>query len=464
MIVKEAINDNKNKKSIIVVIAMVLILAIGLFVGYKKSFSKKNLFAKNINKEYKKLERIFDDNDLNIKTNKPVLITSDFKFNIDVDGKLLNDEQTEEILDELNKLGISSQIGIDTKNAEALVRLKALYDDESILGIGGYFKNNSLFLELKDLFDKYIEIPIETTGTLSTGSNSINLGDINKEDVKYLLSKTKDIILDNLDEDDFKKSNTELKVNGKKVKVSKLSYEISEKTAYELYKNVMISMSKDSKYIKVLSKLSGEKEKNIKEGFENSVKMFELMGKSDFDNKTIATLSVYTKGVSGLSFEVGEGKEKFEVSYYYNDDYKVIAIKQNNKDLVNIKYGDNKIKVVINTDNGKMSLDINKEVKGKTTTYNYVLETEDAKIKGKVIKEVIKENKDGSGESKLSFEFSTIGVKLELSGNVKVEYKDKLKMPDTSDSIKAEDLEDGLQEIFEGLSDSELGSLLEIFA
>ena len=129
--------NKKNMKGIIVLVASVLVLAFGLYYGYKKFLSPKSQFIKAVNKEYKKVEKYIDDFTIDNSDSKPVLVTSDLNFNLNVDDSLLSDDSSKTILSELNKLGLKSQIGIDSKNMEALVKFNALYDNKSLLNMNG---------------------------------------------------------------------------------------------------------------------------------------------------------------------------------------------------------------------------------------------------------------------------------------------------------------------------------------
>lgn len=454
----------KNMKGIIALVAIVLVLAGGLYFGYKKFFSPKSIFIKSVNKEYKKLEKYIDNFTLDNKEEKPILITSDLNFDINVDDSLLNDSSSKKIISEINKLGLKSQFGVDSKNMEVLIKLNALYDNKSLLNINGYYTDNSLFIELKDLYNKYIEVPVETTGMFDTSSMSMQ--DIDKDDLKYLLSKTKDMILNNLNEKDFKKSSDKVMINGKEVKATKLTYSFSEKSSYELAKGALNSMSKDSKYIKILAKMTGSKEDEIKEGLQAASAMMGMADSSELDKTTIGTLSVYTKGVSGISFEVvDEESGKTEMAFYHKDDDKVFTVSENGKDILNISINDKNVKVVIDNEGQEIKLNVTKEEKDKTIVYDYTLETEDTKIKGKLTEEIIKQNEDGTGEYKITSEASSMGVSIKLSGNLKIEFKDKLSIPNTSNSINYEDLdeEDSEEILSKLLQNNVLASLIQNF-
>ena len=430
----------KDIKLIAIIIAAVLILISGIYLGYKKFFSPKAIFIKSVNKEYKKIEKLIDSS-FGFESDKPVLVTNNLKINFDVDDSLTSDSSIKNTISEFNKLGLNSQIGIDSKNMEALVKLNALYDNKSLLNINGYLINNSVFVELKDLYDKYIEMPVETTNSISQ-NNSLNLKDLDKEDIKYLMSKTKDAILNNLNEKDFKKSSSKVKVDGKEVRVKKISYKLSEKSLYEMANGALDSLSSDSKYIKILAKMTGAKEEEIKTGLAAASTMMGLADSKDLDKTTIGTISIYIKGVEGISFEIENEKYgNSGISYYYNKNNKVINMTNNGGTLLDANINDKKASIIIN-DLGeeKLKLNVTKEEKDKNKIYNYILETADTKLKGKLVIETIKKNDDGTGEYKISSQASTMGIDFKLASNLKIEYKDKLNIPNISNSVKYEEL------------------------
>ena len=297
-------------------------------------------------------------------------------------------------------------------------------------------------------------------------ANSISLKNVTKDDLKYLVSKTKDAILNNLNEKDFKKSTDKVKINGKEVKVTKLTYSFSEKTTYELAKGALNSISNDSKFIKILAKISGTKEDEIKQSLQASAQMFGLVDTKELDKTTTAKLSVYTKGVSGISLEaIDEESGKTEIAYYHNDDNYVFNVSENDKNIVTINVNDKNINALIDSEGEKIKLNINKEEKDKTIVYNYTLETDDSKIKGKLTEEIIKKNDDGTGEFKITSEASTMGVSAKITGNLKIEFKDKLELPNTKNSIKYDEIpEEDSNEISNKLAqNSVLVSLIEKF-
>ena len=431
----------KNMKGIIALVAIVLVLAGGLYFGYKKFFSPKSIFIKSVNKEYKKLEKYIDNFTLDNKEEKPILITSDLNFDINVDDSLLNDSSSKKIISEINKLGLKSQFGVDSKNMEVLIKLNALYDNKSLLNINGYYIDNSLFIELKDLYDKYIEVPVETTGMFDTSSMSMQ--DIDKDDLKYLLSKTKDMILNNLNEKDFKKSSDKVMINGKEVKATKLTYSFSEKSSYELAKGALNSMSKDSKYIKILAKLTEEKESAVKSNLKESIKSLkEVVKEGKLDKKVNVKFGILVKGITkkyvGFIFETVDGAK---LVYYENGKNKEIRLSKENQDLIRVSTKDTKTVITLVSEGQEFDITVEKSIKGKKTIYDWDLSVKGAALNGKIIIDKVKENKDGTGETKITVEASMMGlITFKVEGDLKAEYVDKLPMPDTTNSIKAENI------------------------
>ena len=97
--------------------------------------------------------------------------------------------------------------------------------------------------------------------------------------------------------------------------------------------------------------------------------------------------------------------------------------------------------VELTSDGETVSLDVLKKEKDKKTTYSYTLTAAGTSISGDVIVEMIKENKDGSYEAKISSSASVMGmVTVTISGTSKAEYSDNLDLPNVSNSVDYEEL------------------------
>lgn len=468
-VVEETTNEQtkvvkqNNKKGLLAVIGIIVVLVGILYFAYTKLFNPKNMFIKSINKGYAEFEEKIDEYTIDNKESKPIMISNDINVKLDVDKSLI-DENTKSIIDEINKINIKNEIGYDQKNKTMLLTLDALYDKEDLLNVGAYAKDEKMYFELKNLFDKYIEVPLEDYEQYFE-TNSYNL---DKEELKYLLSKTKDAVLNNLNSKDFKKSSEKITVNKKELKVTKITYSFSEKSASVLAKSALEDLKKDSKYIKILSKLMEMDEKEVREKIDESIKNIKT---KDLDTKKVLELSVFVKGISrenaGYELRINDEDDSYTLTYYKNKEEKEIKVNQGKESIVNATVKDDKATIKMTAEDQEVTLTIKKSEKKNVTTYNYDLEATGSKISGKLEQEKIKENKDGTGEYKTTLQASMMGlVTFEISDNIKIEYKDKIKIPDTKNSISYEELsEEDMNSITTKLYENEaLMSLMQKFS
>jgi len=429
-----------NKGPFIIIALVIAALAAIVYFAYTNLGNPKKMFTRSINKGYKEVENFIDDA-FKGDIKKAMVLNNDLKVNIKMDDSLMNDD-TKGIIEEINKIKLETEIGYDQKNKQMLMILGALYDNKSLINAGAYAKDEKMYFELKDLFDKYIEVPMEDYDSYFEQSS------IDVDDVKYILSKTKDAFINNLDEKNFKKSKATIKVDGKNVKATKITYALSEEKTKKLTKDALSTLVKDSKYIEALAALSGMDKKEIKGSIEEMIDQLEEEIKSkELDTEDVISFVVYTKGFMAdtVGYEIVikdvESKETGVISYYKGktkDELKVVA---QGKELMNATISDKKFVFEVPNGTSAVRLEVLKKEKGKKTTYSYSLTASGISINGDVVVEMIKENKDGSYEANISASASLMGmVEVKVSGKSKLEYKDKLKLPNVSNSVKADEL------------------------
>ena len=433
-------SKKKGNKGPFIVIAIVIIaLAAILYFAYTFISNPKKMFIKSVNKGYEDVEKFIDDAFTDYSNKKSMVLSNDLSLNVEVDDSLA-DESMQGIIDEINKIKLETEIGYDQKNKEMLMTIGALYDNETLINLGAYTKDENMYFELKDLFDKYIEVPLEDYDTYFEGIN------IDKDDLKYVLSKSKDAYINNLEEDNFKKENATIKINGKNVKTTKITYALSEQKGHELSKKALTELVEDSKYIEALASLSGQDKEDIKESLEEALdEITEEVESGDLESETAAKFIVYTKGFIGESvgyeIVVDSDDESASISYYKGDSKDEFKFVYNDEEIMNATISDNKVTFEMTYDEQTMKFEVLKKEKDKKTTYSYTITVDEASINGDVVVEMIKENKDGSYEANISSSASLMGmVKVTISGKSKLEYKDSLELPDVSNSVDYEEL------------------------
>lgn len=396
----------KSNKKLIAIILVAIIAAVGVyFVFLKKNSSPKSIFTKAINKGYEKFMSV----DLGeTKSDKPVVVDQKLSFDIDIDKSIIGAEGKEAI-DELNKLGLNVKTAVDPKESNAIVGFGATYDKADLLNLAVYLTKNKGYIELKDLLDKYIEVDLEGQNLFATKTVS----SLTEKDAKYVVKAIKDALIDSVDEKDFKKEKDEIEVNGKDTKVSKITLGISQKDANKIAQKFIKNIKNDSKLIKILAKETNASEKEIKEALNEALE--ELQDAKDLDTEDVIIVSVYAKGNNPIGF----GIEAQDAEITIVEDTK-------NKSTITIRSGVVAIPIVLE-----------KIEKGNTKEYKLSIDYQGVTGSISIKSEEIKKDK----EYKLTLIVKAMNmVDAKITDEIKVEYKDKLDMPDFKNTVKAENI------------------------
>jgi len=398
--------EKKNNKFKIVLI-LVAVLLIGGFLYFN---SPKNIFLRVINKGYnnivENLESNVDKSKKNIKTGGN--LTFDFKIN-----DLYKNSFDTSLIDEINKLELELNSEIGSKTKEFMYELNTKYDSNNLLGLAIYGKEKNIYLELKEIFDKYIEIPIDNYDELFEDY------DKSLEESEYIIAKLKNSLLKNLDNKDFKKSKTTLKTDDKEFKVNKIEYKINEKSATKLMMNVFKDLKKDKKFIKNLSQLSETEEKEITDLLNSLIE--ELGSATEFDTETFISISLYTKGFlhEYVGFEFNINNEvKLDYYNYIDDSYGNLDIDGEISTIKCKKQKENESKIEINI-NG-IIIDVLAKEKDRKYDYSYKLDIDGMIIDGEMNFDLSEEVKDKKYNN--DFDFS---IKLKYDDQELISFATK---------------------------------------
>lgn len=353
---------------------IVLLISVLLVVGFLYFNNPKNIFLRVINRGYNSIIENIDSNieksEKNIKTGGN--LTFDFKIN-----ELYKDSFDTSLIDEINKLELELNSEISGKTKEFMYELNTKYDSNNLLGLGIYGKEKSLYLELKELFDKYIEIPIDNYDELFEEYNNT------LEESEYIVTKFKNSILKNLDGDDFKKAKTKLLTDNEELEVNKIEYKLNEKSATKLMLKVFKDLQKDKKFIKNLASLSEVEEKEITGGIKNLID--ELSNTTEFDTESFISISLYTKGIFNnyVGFEFNIDNE-LNLDYYKHnyDTYGHLIIEGESYTIKSKKQKENEYKTEVNL-NGTIINVVSKKENAKYN-YSYKLDVEGMIIDGEL--------------------------------------------------------------------------------
>ena len=369
----------KKNKAPIIVIIIIFVLAILATVAWlfiNKKTSTKTIFVDGFKNVSEKLLLTTDD----YKST-----TSTLKFNLNV-----NDNSSLGIINILNNLSLDFSVNRDDDNKVIDTFVKANYEGKQALNINVYGNNDSLYLYLAGLYDKYIKLPVseeEYSKLFQTDTSS------NKA-LKEGLDKAFEAAL----KDEYLSKSTEtIRVNGTDTKVNANRLTLNEKTFKQFASDFTKALREDTAFLKALSSMLDTDIETIKA-------YLTVDSSTDFAENSVVEFTIYTKGVTnsfaGFAMNIKEASETVSIS--------VLKVDESNYEL-SITQGSTtiggKLTIVKNGDTEKLSFSIS----AGSNTIGFTIDT-------KYSKKAIIETKDVSGA--VSFEeFSQNGA-IDVQNNM----------------------------------------------
>ena len=340
----------KNNKAPIIILVIVLI-AVLLGIFYTQVLNNPKVIVKTtINTFYDGLSNTLDklQNNYNYYNSKENLT-----FNGDLQ---LNSTTTNKVL---------FNGGIDQNKKLVEVTGSLNQNNQNIGDISIYLKNNHEYIKSKSLFDNIYDIGEEDFSKLfSTTSNDKIFDDIN-----FITKEFKDSLIKSLDKKYLKAGKDTIEINGQKVKVKSVTYEIKQETVKDLMKKLSNSLSKNDKLIDKIADLSKTDKNKIKENIETWGKEENF---NNFDEKV--SLIIYTKGLTNKF--VG------------------IALKNDNDKLVYYNYKNNGYMASISDGKAVMEITSKKEKENTNISINTISNNQKTEVVNMVVKKFDFENID----------------------------------------------------------------------
>lgn len=439
----ETVEVPAKKKShamlIVIILAVILFVLGGVYFIFNNG---KNLFLSSINKEYGNIV-----NELDTWTGKgkyaefkntSAVTKGTFNFNIHVDESLL-DSNTLGILTEINKLDGTYQMGMDYKQKTIASTFGVRYNKNNMIDLGFYGKEKNLYLELKNLFDKYLKMPMDEFDALFEDPNR------QVEDVKYLTKTIKDAFLNSLESKDFKKTSETIKVDKEDVKTTKISYTVNDKNIKKIYDKVLTTLKKDDTFIEKFAKYTGKSESDIKTTLEAARKKGETETFLQSSDEMI--LSVYTKGLVKeavrYEMETKSGNKETGITYTKNKDNTVLAFYTEAGEVMNATFihkNDKQSEVILTSGTVQMDIVLKKENENIKVQYALTEQSTNMKMLGSVTVEEKKENKNYVGtirsSSKVELQGSSI-AEFGVEANYVTSVGETVELPAFNNSIDA---------------------------
>lgn len=299
-----SINNNGKKKSkgLIVAIAIILVVIGGLVGGLIYFSSSKQVFKLAIDKVTNPiLESIGGGYD-------SYITEFEFKGKLNVDEEL--DENAQVVVNLINGLSLKGKFGYDYNNKKAVMGIEGNYDNDEIAAIKMYLKDSKAYIDLDDMFDKYISIDVEDYDQLFQKS------DLNK-DLEVVIEEGRNALKSSLKSEYFEKE----KVDG----YTKHTLGISAKVLSEITVSMFEDLKENDKFLTSVCNIADVEKQDVIDMLGETIE--EFTSTSDYDTEVIFEISIYTKGLFGSVAKV-EVKETI--------DELIIVVEKESKD--NYKY------------------------------------------------------------------------------------------------------------------------------
>lgn len=237
----------------------------------------------------------------------------------------------------INNIDVSLNTQVDMKNQKVLANIETDYNKKDLLNAQVYSsaKDEKTYVYLKDFFDKYIEVDMDSNAydSIKEVFESERKITDKKDTIKKALNVVKKEITNSIKKEYCSSEKAKVNINGKDVNTTKNTIKMNEKQ-FTSEVNTIIKNLKESKEFLACFEDSDK----VKEALENIIS--ELDDTSTDESATIE-INVYMTGLikqQMVKFEAKveetEQKVAFEVTKIEENNYKIIA-SQDGKEVMN---------------------------------------------------------------------------------------------------------------------------------
>lgn len=371
--ITETNNITSKKGNKIIPIVAVVLVVVALFAGgFYYYFNKTDKIVTNvINKAFNKINDSIDEIE-NFDYNKDTaLVNGSLKIDTNIDG-----------LEDLKNEKFDYTFGMDYKNRKLELGAALTENETKIIDALLYFINDKAYVSLKDDYKKIINIDDEIFNF--DDIFKIENANFNKDDLNYITKEFKKILIDSIEMNKLTKSSSNIKLNGKSTKVTKISYNLNEKNTKKFIENIIDNILDNDELIKKLSKICDMSVSNIKDTLKDD---------KNEDIEAIGTLNLYTKG--------------------FTNEFAKLELINNNAEFGIINNNDNTV-IYVKDNDAKLEITVNENTKNKLSI-DYLYKESNAKVDGtiKINNKEISESKN-EGSIELSVNYDKYKVNLEL--------------------------------------------------
>ena len=318
-------NDGKKGKNKIALLIVAIVLMVALIAGFVYYFTINN----KPEKVYKKLVGSTIDSytnemkNMNNKTSKTSL-----KLSANVD----TDKIDKKVTDLINKINIGMDVQTDNESQQFIMNVKADYDKEDLLDIQMYsnVKEEKTYLQLKNFFDKYIEIEDMDEEFYTYFKEVLEKQKMTAKQQKSLekaMNIFKKEVTNVIKEQYCTAEKEDITVNGKTIATTKNTIKMNEKQLKQELTTVFRNLKDNQEFINCFE----EKDK-VSDFLERFMEQIEDL---EEDEKSTIEMAIYTTGFV-------KKIQKFTLTVYSqpSDETVTIAVTNTAKDSYDFEISD----------------------------------------------------------------------------------------------------------------------------
>lgn len=321
-------NMKKNKKKGLIIggIVVILLLLAGTLTYFLMPVKPKKVFTTAIQEVYEASKSNFNG-----------IFGGKYTISTDIHS---DNKEIEKILEIVNKLNISMDMGVDTKSKKMHINLDSNYNNKELLKASIDVLNNNAYVFLNDIYNKNLLVPMEGMDEMFSLMENV-------KDYEIILKYFKDAFNKSLKDEYFTKENKNITLNGKSVKVTENKLILDEKNQKELAYALSDELNNEE-FIESFSHISDMDKEEVKEMLKEMKENVEL------EDGTLY-VSIYTKGINNefVGIEFKDNKDTISILKNTKTNYSY-EIKVEDKDYK----GDIEAIIKDNDVNLKMSFDI----------------------------------------------------------------------------------------------------------
>lgn len=278
--------SSKNGLAVAIIGILVLLILGGLGIWYYTT-NKADVMVNKI------IDKVFDG--VTFKNEENSEITYDLSLNIK------SENLESEALDIINNTKVKGSIYINSKDKYTLINLGATYEDKELLSFDAYYNDNTIYLQEKSIYDKYVSINIPEE--LQTEIN--NMYTINEKDINIVKKGIKNALKNALKEETFIKEKVDTNINGKSTKANSLKLIINDENRKEILTKISKYLKDNDEFLDSMSNLTDSTSQEIFNSLESLTENYT-------NTYTTTTIILYTTGITNELAKVDIKSEQNE--------------------------------------------------------------------------------------------------------------------------------------------------------